>query len=176
MNWKSTMLVSGAGLVATWMGLVSAPVAPGYVAAPVARPTRQATAGAASDIERQAARLQTKLRADSNFRPPSRNPFRFGARIAPSPANAPVVAPVEPLPPPVVAPPRPMVKLTGIASDVVNGATERTAIITTDAGLFLVREGETAGEYRVTKIEDEAVDLEGASGSLRLTLSNPSTR
>ena len=73
---------------------------------------------------------------------------------------------------PIVVPvSRPTVRLRGIATDTVDGTPQRTAIITTDAGLVLVREGETAGVYRVTKIEDEAVQLAGPDGSLTLTLS-----
>ena len=53
----------------------------------------------------------------------------------------------------------------------VDGMPQRTAILTTDAGLLLVREGETAGTYRVTRIDDEAVELTGSEGSLTLTLS-----
>jgi len=69
------------------------------------------------------------------------------------------------------APVRPTIKLRGIASDMVDGAMQRTAIVTTDAGLMLVREGEAAGTYRVTKIEDESVELTGPDGSLTLSLS-----
>ena len=80
---------------------------------------------------------------------------------------------VEPLPPPVPIVPRVTIQLRGIATDVVNGASEHTAIVTTDAGLLLVRQGEMAGEYRVAKIEDEAIELEGPAGTLRLTLASP---
>ena len=69
------------------------------------------------------------------------------------------------------APVRPTIRLRGIASDTVDGAVQRTAIITSDAGLMLVREGEAAGAYRVTKIEDESVELAGPDGSLTLSLS-----
>ena len=71
------------------------------------------------------------------------------------------------------APVRPSITLRGIASDTVDGAIQRTAVITTDGGLVLVREGEAAGGYRVTKIEDDSVDLTGPDGSMTLSLSNP---
>ena len=175
MNWKSTVLVSGAGLVATLFGWVSTPTLPQRnptpAAIPVAQPT--ATAPAAADIQHEAARLQSRLVPESTYRQPSRNPFQFAPRLTPRAADRPIAPVQEPaivLPP---APVRPTITLRGIASDVVDGAIQRTAIVTTDAGLMLVREGETAGTYRVTKIEDESVELTGPDGSLTLSLSNP---
>jgi hypothetical protein len=70
------------------------------------------------------------------------------------------------------APVRPAIRLRGIATDTVDGAIQRTAIITTDAALLLVREGEAAGAYRVTKIEEESVEFAGPDGALTLSLSS----
>jgi hypothetical protein len=174
MNWKSTVLVSGAGLVATLFGWVSTPTLPQRSPAPSAIPVAQPTApAAAADIQHEAARLQSRLVPESTYRQPSRNPFRFAPRPTPRAADRPIAPVQEPaivLPP---APVRPTITLRGIASDMVDGAMQRTAIVTTDAGLMLVREGEAAGSYRVTKIEDESVELTGPDGSLTLSLSNP---
>jgi len=171
MNWKSTVIVSGAGLVATVFGWVSTPIVPHGAPAPVATPTTQSTPTAASDIQQEAARLQSRLVPDATFRQPSRNPFQFGPRLTPRPPR-PAPTQVQETPAIVLPAPRPNIRLRGIATDTVDGAPQRTAIMTTDAGLLLVREGESAGVYRVTKIEDEAVELTGADGTLRLSLSD----
>jgi hypothetical protein len=171
MNWKSTVLVSGAGLVASVFGWVSTPTLPQRGPTPAAIPVAHPTAPAAADIQHEAARLQSRLVPDATYRQPSRNPFRFASHLTPRAADRPIAPVQEPaivLPP---APVRPTIKLRGIASDMVDGAIQRTAIVTTDAGLMLVREGEAAGTYRVTKIEDESVELTGPDGSLTLSLS-----
>ena len=172
MNWKSTVLVSGAGLVATVFGWVSTPIVPQRASAPVTTPAAPSTqTAAAADIQQEAARLQSRLVPNASFRQPSRNPFQFGPRLAPRTPRA-VPTQAQEAPAPIVLPaPRPNIQLRGIATDSVDGAPQRTAIMTTDAGLLLVREGESAGAYRVTKIEDEGVELTGADGTLRLSLS-----
>lgn len=173
MNWKSTVFVSGAGLVATVFGWVTTPTIPQRSPASATRAVAQPTVAAAADIQHEAARLQSRLVPDSIYRQPSRNPFRFGARVSPRAAERPtpqLQAPVVVIPP---APLQPTIRLRGIATDTVDGAIQRTAIITTDAALLLVREGEAAGAYRVTTIEDESVELTGPDGALTLTLSTP---
>jgi hypothetical protein len=171
MNWKSTVLVSGAGLVATVFGWVTTPTSPQRNAAPSTRAVAQPTVSAATDIQHEAARLQSRLVPEATYRQPSRNPFRFGARVNPR-----VERPTPLLQPPVVvippAPVQPTIRLRGIAADAVDGAIQRTAIMTIDAGLVLVREGESAGAYRVTKIEDESVELTGPDGAVTVSLSN----
>jgi len=171
MNWKSTVLVSGTGLVATVFGWVSTPMIPQRAPAPSTTAVAQPAVSPAADIQHEAARLQSRLMPDPTYRQPSRNPFRFGARVSPRSAARPAVQPQEPV---VVIPPAPVqptIHLRGIAADTVDGAVQRTAIITTAAGLVLVREGDAAGTYRVVKIEDEAVELTGPDGSLKLSLS-----
>jgi hypothetical protein len=172
MNWKSTVLVSGAGLVATVFGWVTTPVIPQRNPAPSAPAVAPRTIPAAADIQHEAARLQSRLAPETTYRQPSRNPFRFGVRVDRRAAERP--APLVQEPAVVIAPltARPTIRLRGIATDTVDGAMQRTAIITTDAGLLLVREGETAGAYRVTKIGDESVELSGPDGALTLSLSS----
>jgi hypothetical protein len=120
-----------------------------------------------SNIEREAERLQARLHSDGEYHAPSRNPFRFSA---PAVRPAPAIRPIE-TPPIVLPPPRPAVRLDGIASDGVDGAPQRTAILNTGSDVVLAKEGDSAGSYRVTKIEDDAVELEAGDGAvLRLTL------
>src|SRR5689334_18530297 len=102
MNWKSTAAVSGVTLLATWLG--STPVSP------PAATQADASAGAVrsqagSDIQDQAARLQTRVRTELEYHNPKRNPFRFTERPAVI-ARQPVAAP--PLAVPVVTGPPPL--------------------------------------------------------------------
>jgi len=163
MNWKSTLLVSGPALVATW--LFSTPAtAPANAPAPAA--TAAPAAVTTSNIEQEAARLQARLHAAAEYHAPSRNPFRFSTRAARPAAN---VRSVETAPP--LAPPPPAVRLDGIATDDAGGAMQRTAILNTGSDVVLAKEGDPAGSYRVTKIEDDAVELAASDGAvLRLTL------
>jgi hypothetical protein len=158
MTWKSYVLASGAGLIATY--LASGPVTQPETAQP-ASPASTRT-NATSDIEEQAVRLQSRLRARASYSEPSRNPFRFNGRRPNSAANgqgvAATVTPIVEIPPPPPAPPA--IKLSGVAADVVDGATRLTAILSTPQGVLLVKEGEPAGPlYRVVKIEETAVEL-----------------
>jgi hypothetical protein len=164
MTWKSYVVVSGAsGLMATY--LISPPLLPGRQ--PSITSGQEASARSAPpgpDIVEEAARLQARMRAAAVFREPARNPFRFGeppaaprrqagAAAAEAPAAA---APSEPEPPFIV--------LSGIATDVVDGVPQRTAVLTTASGVALVRAGDMVGtEYRVRAIEGAAVDLESLS-------------
>ncbi len=175
MTWKSTLVVSGAGLVATWLGVVSTPVVPGAGgAAASAQPAQAVTpAAAANDIQLQAARLQAGIRRDAEYRSPSRNLFRFAEHRA-APARA--AQAVQPFQAPDVPSPavRPRVRLSGIAADTVDGAVQRTAVLSTSADVLLLKEGESGGGYTVRKIGDDSVELVDTAGSeLTLSLSNP---
>lgn len=169
MDWKSTAVISGAGILATWFFSMPPAHAP---ASAVARAVRTPRAVSSTiDIERQAARLQTRPRPEAHYTEPSRNPFRFSQRREPTRPTTGVVA----APPIAVAPllpPPPVVTLDGIAADTVSGQQQRTAILHTDAGVVLAKEGDEVAGYRVEKIAADAVELvKTADGStLRLGL------
>ncbi len=156
MNWKSTAVISGVGVLATWVGLT--PVVHSPVANNTSQPALQApeTTGAAVDIQQEAARLTVRLHQTAAFSEPSRNPFRFGQRPAPA-ARPSGGAPVQPAA--VVPPPAPPITLDGIASDMVGDQEQRTAILKTESGVVLVREGEQVAGYQVAKIGTDAVEL-----------------
>jgi hypothetical protein len=165
MNWKSTALVSVVTVVVTWFRMSMPAPGPTSTTSVAAAPARTVLA-ASPDIVQQAARLEAQLHRQTEYRTPTRNPFRF---VTPAPRAAVVVAPrVDVSPASPVEPPRPSVRLTGIATDVVDGAMVFTAIVNTSAGLQLVREGEMAGEYKVVKIEEESVELSAGDGSTLL--------
>jgi hypothetical protein len=177
MTWKSYALVSGAGVLSMW-----------FVAAPPSRmpgrvtPTQpRAAAGAAAaavDIEEQANRLQARLQQEALYREPGRNLFRFAPKPEPRPAAA---APEVPVPavPQLPAPPPPLpMRLAGVAVDQNGDAIVRTAILSTFSGVVLARPGdEILDRFRVTAVEEEAVDLVTlADGTpVRLTLKNPNS-
>ena len=168
MTWKSYAAVSGAGLLATY--LVSAPPThtPGRV--PAARSAADAGAARVSDdIEDQAARLGSRVRDEVAFRPPARNPFRFGARTPPprSAATPPPVSEAPLAPEPVAPPPPPAIRLTGIAASKVNGEPQRVALLLTQQGVVEARAGEMAGAYRVVRVDEDAVEVVGPDGIAR---------
>lgn len=177
MTWKSYAAVSGATVLAGWLASASPANAP-TGAASASRQAAQPEVSAASDIQQQAIRLQARLRAERAFREPERNPFRFGPRgTAGAGAARTVAQPEPPAPPPVEARPAgPLVSLSGIAEDRIGAGVERTAILSSPAGVLLVREGdEILGYYRVGRIEAEAVELIaiGDASTRRLTLGTP---
>jgi hypothetical protein len=168
MTWKSYAAVSGAGLLATYLFSAPPMIAPGR--APATRPAADAGATRLSDdIEEQAARLASQTREQVVYRPPSRNPFRFGARAAsnsPAPRAAPEPIPEAAQPDPAPAPPPP-IRLTGIAANTVNGERQRVAVVLTSEGVVTAREGDMAGAYRVVRIDEDAVEVVGPDGTTR---------
>src|SRR3954463_15692148 len=71
MNWKSTVAVSGATVLATWLGW-----SPGYQPAATPAIASNAPEAKAGDIQSQADRLQVRVRKELEYRDPTRNPFR----------------------------------------------------------------------------------------------------
>jgi hypothetical protein len=131
------------------------------------------TSGAA--LAAEIARLHDHLRPTASPRL-GRDLFQFAAarpQLAPSAA---LPAPPELVPPPAPAvPAAPALTLIGVAQDAAEGGTVRTAIISTQGQLFLVKEGEevtSAGSrYRVTRISVDSVDLTaGDEATLHLAL------
>lgn len=164
MTLKSYLLLSGGGgLLMTYL-LTSQPgVTTGERAARQPAAPRPA---AKVDIEHEASRLQTRVRPEVEYREPSRNPFRFGSRPAPArasgtPARPPVEERVEiPADPPAPPP----IRLAGVAND----GGKRSAFLITVQGVLTVREGDSVPpEYRVGRIEEDAIELVAADGTTR---------
>ncbi len=175
MNWKSTAVVTISTALVGWL---ASPHPRTLEPTVVAQPARAAQPSSISEIEQQAARLQARLRAESTFREPSRDPFRFEERRTQdtrprlSVQDIPESREIAPVSRP------PLFTLSGLATDVVDGVTQRTAILSAPDGVVLVREGETVGGlFQVAKIEDESVDLvrvaDGEVLHLRLTGAKP---
>jgi hypothetical protein len=154
MDWKSTAVISGAGILATWFFSMPPTSVPARAVAPAARPPQ--TAATKIDIEKEAARLQVHRVEGPRYTEPSRNPFRFNARREPARATAEVVAVA---PPPVLPPPPPRITLDGVAADTMDAQPHRTAILNTETGVVLAKEGDEVVGYRVQKIAADAVEL-----------------
>lgn len=169
MTWKTYVIVSAVPtLVATY--LVANPPATTPPRAPAAgqRATPPELAPAL-DIAEQASRLQTRVRGEIEYQEPSRNPFRYAARRpaprASDPEREAVVEEPE-ITPPVPEPPS--ITVAGIATKTVDGTSRRTAVLITATGPIEVNEGDPVGaEYRVVRIEADAVELAATDGTRR---------
>jgi hypothetical protein len=155
MDWKSTAVISGAGILATWFFSMPPTSVPARAVSPAARLPQ--TTASKIDIEKEAARLQVHRLQQPRYTEPSRNLFRFNARREPARATAGVVA-VEPAPI-VLPPPPPRITLDGVAADTMDAQSQRTAILNTNTGVVLAKEGDEVAGYRVQKIAADAVEL-----------------
>src|SRR4029077_14811582 len=120
MDWKSTAVISGAGILATWFFSMPPNHAPASAVAPAPRAPQSTTA--TIDIEKEAARLQVRPPQEQHYTEPSRNPFRFSERREPARATTGEVAPPPPIPIAPLPPPPPRITLDGVAADTVGGA------------------------------------------------------
>src|SRR5262245_29434776 len=121
MDWKSTAVISGAGILATWFFSMPPTTAPARAVARAVRVPRHAGTSQI-DSEKEAGRLQVHRVEEPRYTAPSRNPFRFNARSEPTRATVGVVAP----PPPVVLPPPPpRITLDGVAADTMDAQPQR---------------------------------------------------
>lgn len=160
MTWKAYAAVSGATVLAGWLASAPPSNAPD-TSGPAPGPPASRRATPPADIEREALRLEARGQREAVYTQPHRNPFRFGAArpIASAEGDVPEAASPAETFVPVVAPPPP-VSLSGIAEDQVGQRVDRTAILSSPDGVLLVHEGDDVlGQYRVAKIESEAIEL-----------------
>ena len=120
-----------------------------------------------------------KLRERLNKPPlprPGRNPFVYGARVAPRrssgdradqaemPAAAPVAMPA--------APPLPVIKLSGIATDVKDGVTVLTAILNDNGSMVFAKAGDKLSNgssvVSVDELSVTIIDADGVTQTIRL--------
>jgi hypothetical protein len=136
-------------------------------AVPATVPQAVDRSGAVVDLGAQADRLKAKLAEVTAYREPSRNVFRFGSppRLAEPPAPVMNEATV------VIPPSRLRYGLAGMATTVEDGIPQRTAILSSQDGVALVKEGETLDtRYRVVSIGEDMVILESTSDGTQTTL------
>ena len=158
MNWKrtATIVVVGGVLLAWLAGAATSnrPVAP----PPIVRSSPIEVRGA--ELASEVARLHVRLRPTTTPNQPGRNVFLFRAapvRQQPLALPAPKPALTEVAPAPIA---QPALKLSGVAEDAGADGPVRTAIISGEGQLFMVKEGDTVTpRYRVVKISADVVEL-----------------
>lgn len=165
MNWKSTAVVSGASVLAAWLGVSSE--------APLSRPAARMPAAAARDardqavvpdIQEQASHLQSRLPARAGYAEPTRNPFKFGEPVAPPrvraavAAAAPAAAPLPALPPP------PPFTLAGMGGTESTGGMQYTAVLSTPTGVVLAKQGDVVTGWTIVAVDEAGVTASAADG------------
>ena len=164
MNWKRlTTIVSLGGAVGAWFSSAVSVPGPQNVK-PSGRSTPLTIESRGAELASEVTRLHERLRPDVAPRQPARNLFTFHSapRVAPSATVA--------LPAPTPASPaQPSLTLAGIAEDAKPEGPERTAVISGEGQLFLVKEGESVtARYRVAKVTENSVELtDTTDGSTR---------
>ena len=158
MKRTSTIVVVGGALLAWLAGAATSnrTVAP----PPIVQRTTIEVRG--DELAVEVARLHERLRPAATPRQPGRNLFSFQAAGARAARVAPIVAAPAPalVEAPAGVPALPALKLAGIAEDAGPEGPVRTAIISGQGQLFLVKEGESVMlRYRVTKISADVVEL-----------------
>ena len=64
-----------------------------------------------------------------------------------------------------------MLSLSGIATDMLDGMPNRSAVVSLPNGVVIVREGESvAGLYTVVAIGEDSIELESTADTTRRTL------
>jgi len=159
MTWKSYAAASGATVLAGWLASTPPAVVENRPAAQ-SRSSRPA-ASPSSDIVEQASRLQARIRRETAYVRPQRNPFQFEAARPAVEAAAAIGEPALSAElSPAVANPAPSITLAGVAEDPLQSGVERTAILSSPTGVLLARVGdEVPGQYRVAAVEEGAVEL-----------------
>lgn len=119
-----------------------------------------------AELANEIARLRERLRPTATPHQPGRNLFTFRA----GPVRAPVHAATAPVPPiaeaPPVRPTLPALKLAGIAEDAGPNGPVRTAFISGEGQLFMVKEGDpVTPRYLVAKISADVVELTDVTDS-----------
>ncbi len=163
---RTTVLVGGL-LLATWLAAANT-----YRVDPAAsqpeRAIEQPTIPA-SEIEAEATRLRELLTARPAERASTRNPFRFVPRSRPTDERTSGPVPEGLAAPAVIAPPS--IRLVGVAEDRVEGEVTRTAILTVEGRLYLVKEGDDVqSRYRVGKVAADLAQLQDLSTGELVTL------
>lgn len=114
-----------------------------------------------------------KLRERLNKPPlprPGRNPFVYGSRVSPrrSSGNRAYEAETPAAPAPVAmpaVPPLPVIKLSGIATDVKDGVTVLTAILNDNGSVVFAKAGDKLSNgYSVVSVDELSVTIIDASG------------
>jgi hypothetical protein len=161
--------VGGGGVLATWLAVTPNQGVP-TSEAPAPRP-KAISDPRADMLSAQAEKLRARANA-AGLRPSTRDPFRFAAANRPARAGRPGNVVAEPSAAAVApTPPPPSLTLSGIAEKNTPDGVQRTAVITADGQIYLVKNGDSvAGLYTVATIEPDAVVLRDLAGAADLRL------
>jgi hypothetical protein len=158
----ATSLVVGAVLVA-W--LAGAATSKRDIPPPIITPP-QAIDARGVELTKEIARLRDRLRPTTPPAEPRRNLFTFRTAAAPAPHDVRSAQAVT-IDAPAPRPSEPALKLAGIAEDAGSDGPDRTAIISGEGQLFMVKEGDAvAGRYRVARISSDAVELSDVNAGI----------
>ena len=178
---RVAVLTGGVAVLAAWLSSAAGtvplvPVTDSPIGGGVAPAQSLMPAPARLDLEREVARLSSRLEKAPRPRDPARNPFTLTARTRatspPPSAVAATRAPASSVVDSVAAEP-PAVSLAGIGVERTSYGRRRTAILSADGRVFLARIGdEVIGRFQVRGVTDDAVELlDLRDGTpLRLTL------
>ena len=178
---RVAVLSGGMALLAAWLSSAagtapSAPVTAHPIAGGVAPAQAVTPALARLDLEREVARLSSRLEQAPRPRHPARNPFTLTARTrATSPPPSAMAA--TPAPAPAVVDSvavAPAISLVGIGAERTSDGRRRTAVLSADGRVFLARVGdEVMGRFQVRRVTDDAVELLDLRDSTSLRLALP---
>jgi hypothetical protein len=159
MNFKRTATI-GIGAAALLAWLAGAATSKRAIPPPIVM-LPQAIDARGLELTNEIARLRDRLRPTAAPSQPRRNLFTFKESTGPSRATPGVpAAPPAALQSEVAHPAEPPLKLAGIAENSGPRGPDRTAIISGQGQLFMVKEGEqVTARYVVAKIAADAVEL-----------------
>jgi hypothetical protein len=170
---RVVLIAGGAALLGAWLASAGSILWSDRDQPPAAAGDPAPTTGAdtlADDVRKQAERLRLRLDAAPAPSAPVRNPFAFGRaeRRSPPPLPALVEALLAPDPP---APPPPRLRLIGVAEEATPGGVVRTAVISGDDQLFLVKAGDKVTDrFTVKAVGADGVELTDAGTGAALIL------
>jgi hypothetical protein len=164
---RTVVMLTALALLAGWFGAsVTHNASSRGQATPVSRSIRPI--GTSPATPPTAEKLRER-KSDAPLPERGRNPFVYGSRMSTrtgpmrdreAPETAVVPQPVEP-----VAPPAPVFRLAGIASDVKDGVTVLTAILNDNGSIVFVKGGEKLSNgYSVVRVEELSVTLIDSQG------------
>lgn len=157
-------------LLATWVQAPAAPardeVAPSSSEVVDADQSAQSTVPAARQVDEETQRLREHLAARAPFSEPVRNPFNFSAGKKPAPKGSEPFSTVsaekgsDPL---VLQPPASpdiaVPVLIGVTEDTVDGVVVRTAVLSMNDEMAIVKIGQPFARFSVKSIGPASVDL-----------------
>ena len=159
---RSIGLIAATAVAAGWLGATfTQPPAPEQASG-----GSRASRSAEPQVVPRAERLRERL-AEPPLPSRGRNPFVYGARTAPLTRDHQLHGdePVAPAPSMPVAPPAPIFRLSGIASNIENDVAVLTAIVIDNGSMVFVKAGDKLSNgYSVLRVDEMSVTLADATG------------